>query len=222
FVVALVFYHVDLTGVYEAPWFGLPKLVHPQFAWEPILYMIPVAIAPVIEHVGDLYVVSTVAKKDFVSDPGLHRTLLGDGLACLVAGFLGGPPVTTYSEGTGAMSITKITKPQVIRIAAVTAIVFSMVGKVSALLRAIPDAVLGGIMLLLFGTIATAGVSNMLQHKVDLSNTRNIVIFSLTLTIGIGGATLVWGGFSLSGIGLAAVEGVLLNLLLPKDRNVRT
>lgn len=217
YVVALCFYHVDLTGVRNAPWFGLPQFVHPTFSWEALLYMMPVAIAPVIEHIGNIYVVNTVAEKDFVKDPGLHRTLLGDGLACFVAGFLGGPPVTTYAEVTGAMSITKVTNPQVVRIAAVTAIVFSLVGKVSALLKSIPNAVLGGIMLLLFGTIATAGVANMLQHKVDLTNVRNIVIFSLTLTIGIGGATLTWGEFSLSGIGLAAVVGVVLNLVLPRN-----
>lgn len=215
-IAAVIMGEMDFTGVREAAWFALPKFVRPEFSWEAILFMIPVAIAPVIEHIGDVYVVNTVANKDFVKNPGLHRTLLGDGLACLLAGFLGGPPVTTYSEVTGAMSITKITNPAVIRIAAVTGIVFSLIGKVSAILRAIPQSVLGGIMLLLFGTIATAGVANMLQHKVDLTNIRNIIIFSLTLTIGIGGATLTWGEFSLSGIGLAAVVGVVLNLILPK------
>lgn len=219
YLVALFFYDVDLSGVREAAWFKLPKFVHPTFSWEAFVFMIPVAIAPVIEHIGNIYVVNTVANKDFVKDPGLHRTLLGDGIACMIAGVLGGPPVTTYAEVTGAMSITKVTHPQVIRIAAVTAILFSLVGKISALLKSIPNAVLGGIMLLIFGTIATAGVTNMLQHKVDLTNTRNIIIFSLTLTIGIGGATFSWGELSLSGIGLAAIVGVVLNLILPKDKN---
>ena len=216
---ALFFYEVDLSGVHEAAWFKLPKFVHPTFSWETFVFMLPVAIAPVIEHIGNIYVVNTVANKDFVKDPGLHRTLLGDGIACMIAGVLGGPPVTTYAEVTGAMSITKVTHPQVIRIAAVTAILFSLVGKISALLKSIPNAVLGGIMLLIFGTIATAGVTNMLQHKVDLTNTRNIIIFSLTLTIGIGGATFSWGELSLSGIGLAAIVGVVLNLILPKEKN---
>ena len=187
----------------------------PQFAWEPFLYMIPVAIAPVIEHVGDVYVVSAVAEKDFTKSPGLHRTMLGDGLACLAACFFGGPPVTTYSEVTGAMSITKVTHPQVIRIAAATAIVFSVIGKLSALLQSIPSAVLGGIMLLLFGTIASVGVQNLVQHKVDLNRTRNIIIISITLTMGIGGAVLQKGSFSISGIGLSAMVGVILNLILP-------
>ena len=219
YLAALFFYEVDLSGVCEAAWFKLPKFVHPTFSWEAFVFMLPVAIAPVIEHIGNIYVVNTVANKDFVKDPGLHRTLLGDGIACMIAGVLGGPPVTTYAEVTGAMSITKVTHPQVIRIAAVTAILFSLVGKISALLKSIPNAVLGGIMLLIFGTIATAGVTNMLQHKVDLTNTRNIIIFSLTLTIGIGGATFSWGEISLSGIGLAAIVGVVLNLILPKDKN---
>lgn len=218
YIAALCCYEVDLTPIKEAPWFGLPDFVHPQFSWEAVIFMIPVAIAPVIEHIGDVYVVNTVTGKDFVKDPGLHRTMLGDGIACFLAGMLGGPPVTTYSEVTGAISITKVTNPQVIRIAAVTAIVFSLVGKISAFLKTIPQAVLGGLMLLLFGTIATAGVANMLKHKVDLSDTRNIVIFSLTMTIGIGGAVFTWGDFSLSGIGLAAITGVALNLILPKEK----
>lgn len=217
YIVALLMKKVDLTLVSESPWFGLPKLITPTgFSWEPILFMIPVAIAPVIEHIGDVYVVNTVTGKDFVKDPGLHRTLLGDGLACLTASFIGGPPVTTYSEVTGAMSLTKVTDPVVIRIAAVTGIVFSLVGKVSALLKSIPEAVLGGIMLLLFGTIASAGIVNLMQHKINMTNTRNIVIVSITLTLGIGGAEFTSGNFTLSGIGLSAVVAVLLNLLLPK------
>ena len=173
YVAALVFYDVDLSGVRDAAWLGFPQFVFPKFSWEPILFMMPVAIAPVIEHIGDVYVVNTVTGKDYVKDPGLHRTLLGDGLACLCAGLLGGPPVTTYSEVTGAMSLTKVTNPQVIRIAAVTAILFSVIGKVSALLKSIPSAVLGGIMLLLFGTIACAGIANLVNNCIDLSRTRS-------------------------------------------------
>ena len=214
---AWLFYDLDLTKVEEAAWIGLPQFVFPKFAWEPLLFMIPVAIAPVIEHIGNIYIANTVAKKDFVKDPGLDRTLFGDGVACFFAGLVGGPPVTTYAEVIGAMSLTKITNPQVIRIAAVSAILFSVIGKISALLRSIPNAVLGGIMLLLFGTIACAGIANLVNNCIDLGKTRNIIIVSLTLTIGIGGAVLTWGEFSLSGIGLAALVGVLLNLILPKE-----
>ena len=211
---------VDFSAVGSAPWFALPSSVThfqlPQFAWEPFLFMIPVAIAPVIEHIGDVYVVGAVAGKDFVKDPGLHRTMLGDGLACVVASLFGGPPVTTYSEVTGAMQITRITSPAVIRIAAGTAIVFSIIGKLSAILQSIPSAVLGGIMLLLFGSIASVGIQNLVKNKVDLDLTRNIIIVSVVLTLGIGGAILPMGSFSLSGIGLSALAGVILNLVIPK------
>ena len=226
YIAAVCMGEVDFTNVAAAPWFALPPALAdfhlPQFAWEPFLFMIPVAIAPVIEHIGDVYVVGAVAQKDFVKDPGLHRTMLGDGLACLAASFFGGPPVTTYSEVTGAMSITKITQPQVIRISASTAIVFSVIGKLSALLQSIPAAVLGGIMLLLFGTIASVGIQNLIQHKVNLNHTRNTIIISVTLTIGIGGAILTYGNFAMSGIGLSAIVGVLLNLVLPHPKEEET
>ena len=226
YIAAVCMGEVDFTNVAAAPWFALPPALAdfhlPQFAWEPFLFMIPVAIAPVIEHIGDVYVVGAVAQKDFVKDPGLHRTMLGDGLACLAASFFGGPPITTYSEVTGAMSITKITQPQVIRISAATAIVFSVIGKLSALLQSIPAAVLGGIMLLLFGTIASVGIQNLIQHKVNLNHTRNTIIISVTLTIGIGGAILTYGNFAMSGIGLSAIVGVLLNLVLPHPKEEET
>ncbi len=215
---------VDFSGIATAPWIGLPQFEKPAFSWEAILFMIPVAIAPVIEHVGDVYAVSHIAGKDFAKKPGLHRTMLGDGIACCFAGLVGGPPVTTYSEVTGAMALTKVTDPAVIRIAAVTGIVFSLVGKVSAVLKSIPNAVLGGIMLLLFGMIAAVGINNMVHNKTDMNNTRNLIIVSLILTTGIGGAVFQWGTFSISGIGLSALVGIILNLILPnskKDEDVQ-
>ena len=169
-----------------------------------------------------MYVVGAVAQKDFVKEPGLHRTLLGDGLACLFASIFWRSSCNHYSEVTGAMSITKITSPAVIRISALTAIVFSVMGKLSALLQSIPQAVLGGIMLLLFGTIASVGVQNLIQHKVDLNQTRNVIIISITLTVGIGGAVLTWGNFTISGIGLSALVGVILNLILPQTEVEKT
>jgi len=218
FVIALTFFSIDFTPVINAPWFALPKFVTPVFSWEAVLFMTPVAIAPVIEHIGNIYAVNDVTGKDFVKDPGLHRTLLGDGIACMVAGTLGGPPVTTYSEVIGAMSLTKVTDPVVIRIAAVTGIVFSVIGKVSALLKIIPNAVLGGIMLLLFGMIASVGINNLIHAKTNLGEPRNMIIVSLTLTFGIGGAVLQIGSFSMTGIGLAALLGLFLNLVLPKEK----
>ncbi len=220
-IVAAITGDMDTSAIAAAPWFSLPQLAIPSsFSWEPILFMIPVAIAPVIEHIGDVYVVNTVTGKDFVKDPGLHRTLLGDGLACISASLIGGPPVTTYSEVTGAMALTKVTDPAVIRIAAVTGILFSLIGKVSAILKSIPEAVLGGIMLLLFGTIASAGIVNLMANKINMTDTRNIVIVSITLTLGIGGAVFSYGDFSLQGIGLSAIVAVLLNLVLPKPKKV--
>lgn len=218
YIVAACFGVIDFQPIVDAPWFALPAFVRPELCWEAIVFMIPVAIAPVIEHIGDVYAINEVAGKDFVKDPGLHRTMLGDGLACVAASFIGGPPVTTYSEVTGAVSLTKITDPSVIRIAGLFGILFSVLGKMSALLKTIPEAVLGGIMLLLFGTIASVGINSLVKNKIDMGSTRNLVIVSLILILGIGGAELTWGSFTIGGIGLSALVGVLLNLVLPKDK----
>lgn len=215
YIASICFGKVDFQPVLDAKWFALPAFVRPEICWQAIIFMIPVAIAPVIEHIGDVYAINEVTGKDFVKDPGLHRTMLGDGLACIASAILGGPPVTTYSEVTGAVSLTKIADPSVIRIAAVFGIVFSVLGKVSALLKTIPEAVLGGIMLLLFGTIASVGVNTLIKNKVDFGKTRNLVIASLILTTGIGGAEMSIGSITIGGIGLAALIGVILNLIIP-------
>lgn len=206
---------IDFQPVADAPWFALPAFVRPEWRWEAIIFMIPVAIAPVIEHIGDVYAINEVTGKDYVKSPGLHRTMLGDGLACTAASLIGGPPVTTYSEVTGAISLTKIADPSVIRIAGLFGILFSVLGKISALLKTIPAPVLGGIMLLLFGTIASVGINSLVKNNVDLGYTRNLVIVSLILTLGVGGAELSVGSITISGIGLAALVGVILNLVLP-------
>ena len=222
FIAAACMGKVDFSPLLDAPWFALPKnIAHPQLpklAWQPCLVMIPIALVSIIEHIGDVYVISHVAEKDFIHDPGLHRTIFGDGLAILFGSLIGGPPVTTYSEVTGAIQITRVTDPSVLRITAVAAILFSVTGKVNAFLQSIPSAVLGGIMLLLFGTIAAVGVQSMIRHKIDFSLTRNTVIVSLMLALGIGGATLTFGKFTLSSIGLCALLGIALNLILPKPR----
>lgn len=215
YVLSVVLGKVDFTLIKDAAWFALPEFVRPELNWSAVLYMIPVAFAPIIEHVGDMYAIGGVANKKFVKDPGLHRTLLGDGVATAFAGFFGGPPNTTYSEVTGAIALTKVTDPRVLRIAAVTAVVFSLIGKVSAFLKTIPQAVLGGIMLLLFGMIASIGIKTLIDAKTDFTKTRNQVIISVVLTVGIGGAQISYGNFSLAGIGLASLVGVVLNLILP-------
>ena len=218
YIAATIFGVIDFQPVIDAPWLAWPAFVRPEFCWEAIIFMIPVAIAPVIEHIGDVYAINEVTGKDYVKDPGLHRTMLGDGLACVAASFIGGPPVTTYSEVTGAISLTKIVDPAVLRIAALFGILFSVLGKMSALLKTIPSAVLGGIMLLLFGTIASVGINTLIKNKVDIGDTRNLVIVSLILILGIGGAEMAFGSITISGIGLAALVGVILNLILPRNK----
>ena len=219
YIAATCFGLVDFQPVADASWFALPAFVKPEFCIEAVIFMLPVAIAPVIEHIGDVYAINEVTGKDYVKDPGLHRTMLGDGLACAAASYIGGPPVTTYSEVTGAISLTKIADPAVIRIAGIFGILFSVLGKVSALLKTIPNSVLGGIMLLLFGTIASVGINTLVKNKVDMGDTRNLVIASLILTTGIGGAELTFGSITIGGIGLAALVGVTLNLIIPKKKS---
>ncbi len=218
YIVAIIMGKVDFSAVQEAAWLTLPKFTIPEFSWQAILYMIPVAIAPIIEHVGDIYAIGGVCDKNFIEKPGLHRTMLGDGIATALAGFFGGVPNTTYSEVTGAIALTKVTNPFILRIAAITAIVFAFVGKISGFLKTIPVAVLGGIMLLLFGMIASIGIKTLIDSKANLSETRNQVIVSVVLTVGIGGAVIQYDNFSLAGIGLAAVVGIILNLILPQTK----
>ncbi len=217
YIAAVIFYRssMDFSAVADAPWFQMPHFSKMSLSWQAIVFMAPVAIAPIIEHVGDVYAISEIAGKDYVKDPGLHRTMFGDGLACVLAAFLGGAPVTTYSEVTGAVSLTKVTDPSCMRIAALSAILISLVGKVGAAIQTIPTAVLGGIMLLLFGSIASVGINNMVKARIDMNKTRNLIIASLILTIGIGGAVISFGKFSLAGIGLASIVGVILNLIIP-------
>ncbi len=215
YILAMVLGKIDYSLINEAAWIAFPEFVKPVWHWGAIIYMIPVAVAPLIEHVGDMYAIGAVAEKNFVRKPGLHRTMLGDGIATAFAGFIGSVPNTTYSEVTGAISLTKVTNPFVLRIAAVAAIVFSLIGKVSGVLKSIPQGVLGGIMLLLFGMIASVGIKTLMDSGTDLNKTRNQVITSVILTVGIGGAMVEFGNFSMAGIGLAAVVGVILNLILP-------
>lgn len=218
YILSMILGKVDYTLITDADWFALPAFTMPEWSWKAFLYMAPVAIAPMIEHVGDMYAIGGVTEKNYLKDPGLHRTLLGDGVATALAGFFGSVPNTTYSEVTGAISLTKVTDPKVLRIAAITGIVFSLIGKISGFLKSIPQAVLGGIMMLLFGLIASVGIKTLVDSKTDMHITRNQVIVSIILTVGIGGAIFNFGSFSLGGIGLASIIGVVLNLILPKKK----
>ncbi|USD38748.1 uracil-xanthine permease [Ferrimonas sp. SCSIO 43195] len=208
---------LDFSAVAAAPWFALPSFTAPSFHWEAILFLIPVAVAPAVEHIGDMLAISNVTGKDYVKKPGLHRTLLGDGVATMAAASFGGPPNTTYSEVTGAVMLTRNYDPKVMTWAAVSAVVLSLVGKFGAILATIPTVVMGGIMILLFGSIAAVGMSSLITNKVDVAEPRNLVIVAVTLVFGIGGMTINMGEFTLQGIALCAVVSILLNLLLPKD-----
>lgn len=218
---------IDFSPVHTAAWFSNPwdiavangSFAIPRFEWAAILFMLPVAIAPAIEHVGDILAISSVTGKDYIKDPGLHRTLLGDGLATSLAALFGGPPNTTYSEVTGAVALTRAFDPVYMRIAAVTAILLAFVGKLGGLLKTIPTPVMGGILILLFGMIAVIGTGALIRGGVDMSRPRNLVIASIILVAGIGDMELCCGHLTLSGIGLAGLLGVILNLALPEDKD---
>ena len=217
YVASLFMGVVDFSKVTQAAWLVVPEFGKPEFNLAAILFMIPVAIAPIVEHVGGILAIGSVTGKDFTEAPGLHRTLLGDGLAVNIVGLFGGPPVTTYGEVTGAVMLTKNFNPVVMTWAACFAILMAFVGKFGALLQTIPMPVMGGIMMLLFGSIAGIGLKTIIEGRVDLSSPRNLCIVSVTLVTGIGGLGLTIGSFSLQGISLCGVLAVLLNLLLPSE-----
>ncbi len=202
---------VDFTPIAEAAWFSIPAFQTPSLSWGAILFMIPVAIAPAIEHIGDVLAISNVTGKNFLKKPGLHRTLLGDGLATGAASFIGGPPNTTYSEVTGAVMLTRNFNPRVMVWAAGVAILLAFVAKFGVALQTIPVPVMGGILCLLFGSIAVVGLNSLIRNQVDLSQARNLVIVGVTLVFGIGGMSIL----GMEGIALCGIVAILLNLVLP-------
>lgn len=210
---------INFQPVLDAPWFSLPKLTTPEFKLEAILYLLPIAIAPAVEHVGGIMAISSVTSKDFLKKPGLHRTLLGDGIATSAASLLGGPPNTTYAEVTGAVMLTRNFNPNIMTWAAVWATAISFCGKVGAFLSTIPTIVMGGIMMLVFGSIAVVGMSTLIRGKVDVTEARNLCIISVVMTFGIGGMFVNVGEISLKGISLCAIVAIILNLILPKAKN---
>lgn len=219
YIVALFMGMVSFDAVVSAPWFAMPAFVLPQWNLHAVFYMIPVAIAPAIEHFGDIAAIGRVTGKDYLKDPGIENTMLGDGVATSLAAFLGGPPNTTYSEVTGAVTLTRAFNPGIMTWSAITAILLAFIGKLGALLQTIPAPVMGGIMLLLFGAIAVVGLNTLTQAREDLVAPRNLSIIALILVSGIGGLALKFGTFELSGIGLAGVLGVVLNAVLPRPKD---
>ncbi len=207
---------IDLAPVAQAKWFSVPAFVFPEWNTQAILFIVPVAIAPAIEHFGDILAIGHVTGKDYLKEPGIHRTMMGDGLATSLASLVGGPPNTTYSEVTGAVTLTRMYNPAIMTWAALFAIVLAFVGKIGAILQTIPVPVMGGIMLLLFGAITVVGLNSLVKAGDDLTEPRNLTIIALILVFGIGGMAFSVGEFSLKGIGLAGIVGVVLNLVLPQ------
>ncbi|WP_257381222.1 MULTISPECIES: uracil-xanthine permease family protein [Snodgrassella] len=221
YIMALLTGMVDTSAMAAAPWFAVPHFATPQVNWQAALFMLPVAIAPAIEHIGGIMAIGKVTGNDYVKDPGLHRTLAGDGLGVCIAGLIGGPPVTTYGEVTGAVMITKNSNPVIMTWAAVFAILMAFFGKFNAFLSSIPLPVMGGIMLLLFGTIASLGLKTLIDAKVDLMQPRNLVIVSSVLIVGVGGMVVKIGTMAFAGVGLCALLAIVLNLLLPAGTSVQ-
>ncbi len=215
YTLALIMGLVDTAAIVNAPWFAVPHFETPQVNWQAALFMLPVAIAPAIEHIGGIMAIGNVTGQNYTKDPGLDKTLAGDGLGVCVAGLIGGPPVTTYGEVTGAVMITKNSNPVIMTWAAILAIAMAFFGKFNAFLASIPMPVMGGIMLLLFGTIASLGVKTLIDSKVDLMLPKNLVIVSSVLTTGIGGMVIKIGTLSFAGVGLCAILAIILNILLP-------
>ncbi|MBW8186652.1 uracil-xanthine permease family protein [Shewanella nanhaiensis] len=215
---SLSFGIVDFAPVTAASWIAMPNFVAPEFNWHAIAFMIPVAIAPAVEHIGDILAISNVTGKDYLKKPGLHRTLAGDGVATVAASAFGGPPNTTYSEVTGAVTLTKNFNPVIMTWTAITAIILAFVGKLGAIMQTIPVPVMGGIMCLLFGSIAAVGLNSLIKNQVDLTESRNLCIVGITLVFGIGGMAFGIGSFSLTGISLCGIVAITMNLLLPMPK----
>ncbi len=215
YLVSIPFGLIDLTPVSKAAWLAVPSFVFPEWNLQAVLFIVPVAIAPAIEHFGDILAIGSVTGRDYIKNPGIHRTMLGDGIATTLASCLGGPPNTTYSEVTGAVTLTKMFNPAIMTWAAIFAIALAFVGKLGALLQTVPVPVMGGIMLLLFGAITVVGLNTLVRAGEDLTEARNLTIVALILVFGIGGMSFSIGEFALGGIGLAGISGVILNLILP-------
>ena len=218
YTAALLMGMVDTAPIMNAPWFAIPHFETPEVNWHAALFMLPVAIAPAIEHIGGIMAIGTVTGKDYAKDPGLDKTLAGDGLGVCVAGLIGGPPVTTYGEVTGAVMITKNSNPVIMTWAAVFAICMAFFGKFNAFLASIPMPVMGGIMILLFGTIASLGLKTLIDAKVDLMHPKNLVIASSVLTVGVGGMVVKFGSMAFAGVGLCALLAIFLNMVLPGEK----
>lgn len=227
YIYALIIGIVDFKPVLEAKWFEMPEFIIPfvsykvNFTWDLVALMVPVAVVTLSEHIGHQLVLSKVVGRDYIKEPGLHRSILGDGMATMISGLIGGPPKTTYGENIGVLAITRVYSVYVIAGAAVLAIIFGFIGKVTALIGTIPTPVMGGVSILLFGIIASSGLRMLVDSKIDFGDKRNLVISSVILVIGIGGAIVKLPfHVEIHGMALAAICGILLNLILPGKQQV--
>ena len=220
YIVALVCGMVDLSGVGAESVVGLPAFTLAKFDITAILAIAPVAVAAMMEHIGDISAISATCGKNYMEDPGLHRTLLGDGLATAVAGLFGGPANTTYGENTGVLALSRVYDPKVVRLAAVYAVILSFSPQFDALVNSIPSAIVGGVSFILYGMISAVGVRNVVENRVDLTKSRNLIIAAVIMVCGLGfsnGITFQVGGavIKLTALAIAAIAGVLLNAILP-------
>lgn len=222
YIIAALLGKVDFQPFLDAKWFGIPEFTMAKFDINAIITVAPLALATMVEHIGDVIAIGATTNRDYVRDPGLIRTLMGDGLATSLSAMFGGPANTTYSENTGALALTRVWDPRVMQIAAVFAIILGLFTKLGALISTIPTAVIGGISIILFGMIAAIGARTLIENKVDFSNTRNLIIAAVILVLGLGGAELPINigqvSLSVEGMALAAIVGIILNKLLPERR----
>ena len=217
YIVAIIMGAVSFDGVSAAGWFGLPNFHLPKFNADCIVAGLAVAVAAMVEHVGDVMAIGATTGKNYIADPGLTRTLLGDGIGTSLAGLLGGPANTTYSENTGVVALTRVFDPFVMRIAAVMAIILSLSPKFEAVINSIPTAVIGGISFVLYGMIAATGIRTIVENQVDFVNMRNVLVAAIIMVSGLGFNTypIYIGGVSFGGLACAAVFGIILNAILP-------
>jgi len=204
---------VDWRGVVSAPWFALPTFYTPRFEWVAMLTILPAALVVIAEHIGHLVVTANIVKKDLIRDPGLHRSMFANGLSTVISGFFGSTPNTTYGENIGVMAITRVYSTWVIGGAAILAILLSCVGKLAAVIQAIPVPVMGGVSLLLYGVIGASGIRVLIESKVDYNKAQNLILTSVILIIGVSGAKVHIGAAELKGMALATIVGVGLSLI---------
>jgi uracil permease len=220
YLIAVVWGKVDFAAVNNADLFGIPAFTMAKFNLSAILTVAPIALATMVEHVGDVIAIGATVDQDFLEEPGLPRTLMGDGVATAISAFFGGPANTTYSENTGVLALTRAWDPMIMRIAAVFAIILGLIPKLGGLISTIPTAIIGGISIILFGMIASIGARTLVENKVDFNKSRNLIITATIVVLGLGGAALPleFGdvAVTIEGMALAAIAGIFLNIVLPE------